>query len=76
MKTLADKAMLELSNRMELYTNSRDPSGAEILMAAMTCRIQELEEALQSVKLHQEKITSSGFEFSGVWKIADKALSE
>ena len=30
MKTLADKAMLELNNRMELCTSSLEPSGDEI----------------------------------------------
>ena len=76
MKTLADNAMLELNNRMELCTSSLEPSGDEILMAAMTCRIQELEEALLSIKNRQQVLTPSGFEFSSVWRIANKALKE
>jgi len=76
MKNLADAAMLELNNRMESYSSSLEPTSDEIHMAAMTCRIQELENALLSIKSHQQALTPSGFEFSGVWKIADKALSE
>jgi len=39
-------------------------------------QVAELRAALQSVKLHQEKITPSGFEFSSVWQVANKALEE
>ena len=76
MKKLADNAMLELNNRMEEMVSSIEPSGDEILMAAMTCRIQELEEALLSIKNRQQVLTPNGFEFSSVWQIADKALKE
>lgn len=49
MKKLADAAMLELNNRMESYFSSLEPSDDDILMAAMTCRIQELEEAMELI---------------------------
>ena len=39
-------------------------------------RSAELEAALLAIKNHQQALTPSGFEFSGVWQIADKALSE
>jgi len=42
----------------------------------LTQQVAELRAALQSVKLHQEKITPSGFEFSSVWQVANKALEE
>ncbi len=42
----------------------------------LTQQVAELRAALQSVKLHQEKITPSGFEFSGAWQVANKALEE
>ena len=41
----------------------------------LTSRVAELEAALLSIKNHQQALTPSGFEFSGVWQIADKALS-
>lgn len=49
MKKLADAAMLELNNRMESYSGSLGPTSDEIHMAAMTCRIQELEAALSEL---------------------------
>ena len=42
----------------------------------ITHQVAELRAALQSVKIHQEKITPSGFEFSSVWQVANKALKE
>ena len=43
MKKLADKVAAELNERMEGYTDSRQPSNDEVGMAALVCRVQELE---------------------------------
>ena len=39
-------------------------------------RVAELEAALLAIKNHQQALTPSGFEFSGVWQVANKALEE
>ena len=42
----------------------------------LTKQVTELRAALLSIKSRQQVLTPSGFEFSSVWQIADKALSE
>jgi hypothetical protein len=42
----------------------------------LTRQVAEMRAALLSIKSHQQTVTPSGFEFSSVWQIADKALSE
>jgi len=42
----------------------------------LTKQVTELREALLSIKSRQQVLTPSGFEFSSVWQIADKALKE
>lgn len=42
----------------------------------LTSRVAELEAALLAIKSHQQALTPNGFEFSGVWQIANKALKE
>ena len=49
MKKLADDAIKWLNDRMESHTDSRCASEGEVYMAAMSCRIQELETALTDV---------------------------
>jgi hypothetical protein len=46
MKSLADKATKDLHDRMNKYTSSFGPTADEVSMAAMVCRIQELENKL------------------------------
>lgn len=43
MKTLADEAIAQLGKRMESHTSSLCATEDEVYMAAMACRIQELE---------------------------------
>jgi len=40
----------------------------------LTKQVTELRAAILSIKSHQQAVTPSGFEFSSVWQIADKAL--
>jgi hypothetical protein len=49
MKSLADEAAKNLNDRMDNYTSSLQPTGDEVSMAAMVCRIQELENKLLSL---------------------------
>jgi len=42
----------------------------------LTKQVTELRAALLSIKSRQQVLTPSGFEFSSVWQIADKALKE
>tara|TARA_R110000744_G_scaffold380326_3_gene500733 strand:- start:4965 stop:5201 length:237 start_codon:yes stop_codon:yes gene_type:complete len=48
-KKLADDAIKWLNERMESHTDSRCASEGEVYMAAMSCRIQELERTLLSL---------------------------
>jgi polyferredoxin len=43
---------------------------------SLTQQVAELREALLSIKNRQQVLTPSGFEFSSVWQMADKALKE
>lgn len=63
---------------LEFSLDDRDCyiADADMKNEALTKQVAELSAALQSVKLHQEKITPSGFEFSSVWQMANKALEE
>jgi len=58
------------------YYHSSDVKTLKGVVDGLTQQVAELRAALQSVKLHQEKITPSGFEFSSVWQVANKALEE
>jgi len=49
MRELADEAIEVLNARMETHVNSMCATEDEVYMAAMACRIGELEEALQKV---------------------------
>jgi hypothetical protein len=65
MKKLADSAMENLNNRMDSYKSLLEPTDDEVSMAAMTCRIMELEEALLSIKGGMETVTHlSDFDLS------------
>lgn len=49
MKKLADEAIAHVGDIMSVQVSSLSPTEDEIRMAAMACRIQELEEALEKV---------------------------
>ena len=49
---------------------------ADMKNEALTQQVTELRAALLSIKSRQQVLTRSGFEFSSVWQIADKALRE
>jgi hypothetical protein len=55
---------------------SEDDAKSKEARDKLTQQVAELRAALLSIKSHQEKVTPSGFEFSSVWKMADKALRD
>lgn len=63
---------------LELSLDDRDCyiADADMKNEEAAKRVAELEAALLAIKNHQQALTPSGFEFSGVWQIADKALKE
>lgn len=63
---------------LEFSLDDRDCyiADADMKNEDLTQKVAELRAALLSIKSHQEKVTPSGFEFSSVWQMADKALKE
>jgi len=75
MKKLADAAMQELDKRMESCTSSLHPTDDEMLMAAMACRIQELEVLLRDC-VNDYIIFDNGDMSECIFKAASEALME
>ena len=78
-KKLADSAIEWLNERIESHPDSRCASEGEVYMAAMVCRIQELEAALESIKDQAgemcEYLTEDDMDIEGsIMDIADGAL--
>ena len=74
-KKLADNAIEWLNERMESHYDSRCASEGEVYMAAMACRIQELEAAFQAGHEYAE-VTMQQLSDAGLNSFAVKLLSE
>lgn len=64
---IADLESNEMDEAVVFAVNNHD---------TLTQQVSELRAALLSIKNRQQVLTPSGFEFSGVWQIANTALKE
>jgi hypothetical protein len=76
MKRLADEAIKYLNNRMDTHVNSMCATEEEVYMAAMTCRIEELESALEDAKLFANVVECWGRTDCEIYKHELKATAD
>lgn len=72
-----DKLVKQVKD-LEFSLDDRDCyiADADMKNKALTKQVEELRAALQSIKEHQKVVAPSGYEFSTVWSLANKALKE
>ena len=71
-RVLADNVYFELIHEDQLSAMCHAINSHDKLVK----QVAELRAALLSIKNHQQVLTPSGFEFSSVWQVANKALKE